>query len=149
MPSPTTTELPHPSDLPSTAKGGAWSHEHSEKTYRTQRWGQGYFRINEDGNLHTNPLGPDGPSIDLHEIVEGLSERGIDSPISSITVSARYAMRFKSRSRRTTTKATISRPTPSRSINSTMLLKKSRDMGTSLGMGSKSVQNQSCWPSWQ
>jgi len=76
-----TTELPHPADLPKTEKEGAWSHEHSEKTYRTQRWGQGYFRIKEDGNLYTNPLGPEGPSIDLHEIVEGLSERGIDTPV--------------------------------------------------------------------
>lgn len=58
-----------------------WTIESSEEVYRTHRWGQGYFRIHENGHLHAHPLGPDGIGVDLREIIEGLSERGVHTPV--------------------------------------------------------------------
>ena len=64
-----------------TTKDQDWSVAASEDMYRANRWGQGYFRIHDDGHLYTHPQGVSGPGIDLHEIVEGLSERGVDTPV--------------------------------------------------------------------
>lgn len=80
---PTTTSPGSPTSTPETQMkpGTQWNHERSDELYRSSRWGQGYFRINEDGHLYTHPLGPDKPGFSLHDIVQGLSERGVDTPV--------------------------------------------------------------------
>ena len=72
MPTPKTGDQPIPA---------AWTIADAEDTYRANAWGQGYFNIAQDGNLHALPKGADGVSVDLHEIVDGLSERGINTPV--------------------------------------------------------------------
>ncbi len=59
----------------------AWNVSDAEEYYRADRWGQGYFKIAEDGHLHAHPTGINGTKVDLHEIVTGLSERGIHTPV--------------------------------------------------------------------
>lgn len=83
MPTTPAPEAPLNPNTPSSprSQSATWNHEQAEKLYRTSRWGQGYFSINESGHLHTHPLGHDREGVDLHEIIEGLSERGVDTPV--------------------------------------------------------------------
>lgn len=81
MPTPTTKDQPESTQTTTPAADPSWSCAASEELYRANRWGQGYFRIHDDGHLYTHPLGPDGIGVDLHEIIEGLSERGVDTPV--------------------------------------------------------------------
>ncbi len=80
---PTTSPPPPPPSTsnPQKATDVRWNHEQSDTLYRTSRWGQGYFKINEDGHLYTHPLGSDKAGFSLHDIVQGLSERGVDTPV--------------------------------------------------------------------
>lgn len=70
-----------PPNEPAQETPHAWTIADADELYRASRWGQGYFSIGEDGNLHARPKGTPGPSADLYEIIEGLSERGISTPV--------------------------------------------------------------------
>ena len=63
------------------AHAKSWSNSQSETLYRTADWGAGYFAISASGHLIVQPQGNSGPDIDLHEIIEGLNERGIHAPV--------------------------------------------------------------------
>lgn len=67
------TRPPQPAD-------GVWTIEDSANLYGTNRWGSGYFAAGGNGRMHAQPRGPDGPSIDMGEIVAGLRERGLGAP---------------------------------------------------------------------
>jgi arginine decarboxylase len=61
-----------------------WSTENSCEIYGIKAWGQGYFRINEKGNVTVNPAGLDpalSSSLDLYELTQDLLDRGIRVPI--------------------------------------------------------------------
>lgn len=81
MTSTPTAETPRKQKPSTPATTPEWSVEASEETYRANRWGQGYFRIHDDGYLYAHPQGAEGIGANLHEIVEGLSERGVDTPV--------------------------------------------------------------------
>lgn len=82
MPTPTTAVPIEQTTQPGSAsQPPEWTIGDSEDLYRVDRWSQGYFRINEDGHLHAHPLGPEQIGIDLHEIVRGLSERDVHTPV--------------------------------------------------------------------
>lgn len=58
-----------------------WSIEDSLHTYQVQRWGEGYFSINNDGNLCVLPTRElDGPRIDILEVIEEAKKEGISFP---------------------------------------------------------------------
>jgi arginine decarboxylase len=65
----------------------AWTHRESEQLYNVREWGRDYFRINAKGNVECTPNGPGGdettagPSIDLHELIGSLQQRGVELPI--------------------------------------------------------------------
>ena len=64
------------------AAPAAWSVADGERLYGLDRWGMGYFRVSPSGNVRVHPDGAaDGPSFDLHEIVAGLSDRGLSTPL--------------------------------------------------------------------
>lgn len=54
----------------------------AEDLYQVAGWGDGYYRISGAGTLAVKPLGPDGPEIDLLEVVEKLSEDGLGTPLT-------------------------------------------------------------------
>lgn len=58
-----------------------WSIAEAEKTYRVQRWGNGYFAIGNKGNIEVSPR-YDQPNlkIDLREVVDEMSAEGIEFP---------------------------------------------------------------------
>jgi arginine decarboxylase len=58
-----------------------WSTEESRDLYRIDHWSQGYFTVNELGNVCVKPS-PDSPyKVDLKKLVDELRERKIDPPI--------------------------------------------------------------------
>lgn len=70
-----------PPNLRPHAQAQAWTVEDSAELYRVGAWGSGYFSVNPRGHVEARPTGPEGPQIDLHEVVNGLSARGIDTPV--------------------------------------------------------------------
>src|SRR3954468_16166286 len=63
-----------------------WTAADANDTYNIPRWGCGYFRVNEHGNLIVTPgtePPPTGPlpGIDMKELIDELVARGIQLPI--------------------------------------------------------------------
>jgi arginine decarboxylase len=54
----------------------------AEDLYQVPGWGDGYYRITGTGTLAVKPLGPDGPEVDVHDIVERLSDDGLGTPLT-------------------------------------------------------------------
>lgn len=58
-----------------------WSTQQSAELYGIDNWGSGYFTVNKKGNVCVTPRGKFGPQLDLHQLMEDLTERGIRAPI--------------------------------------------------------------------
>ncbi len=58
-----------------------WAVRQSAELYGIDAWGQGYFSVNKKGHVVVRPDRRPGRSIDLHEVVEGLEERGYTTPV--------------------------------------------------------------------
>jgi arginine decarboxylase len=58
-----------------------WSIERSLSTYHIPAWGAGYFGINKAGHLTVHPEQKPSREIDLYEVIEGLLEREIGTPV--------------------------------------------------------------------
>ena len=58
-----------------------WTIKDSAELYNVSGWSAGYFRINDAGHVDATPLGPDGPSVDLYELVLDLKRRGLGLPL--------------------------------------------------------------------
>ncbi|MBC7834224.1 MAG: biosynthetic arginine decarboxylase [Phycisphaerales bacterium] len=59
---------------------GKWTVEDSSRLYGLPDWGKGYFGVNPAGHLTVTPTKA-AQQIDLFELVEGLRERGIHTPV--------------------------------------------------------------------
>lgn len=57
-----------------------WTVQDSNDLYLIDRWGAGFFRINDSGNVEVCP-DQNGARCDLSQIVESLQRRGVDLPI--------------------------------------------------------------------
>lgn len=59
-----------------------WTIADSEKLYRVNRWGGGYFEIGDNGNLHMTP-DPENPDIriDFKSVLEEIQAEGIQFPV--------------------------------------------------------------------
>ena len=58
-----------------------WSVKKSLGLYNVAGWSAGFFTINEAGNACITPKGPNGPSLDLNELVNDLVDRGLRAPL--------------------------------------------------------------------
>jgi len=58
-----------------------WTTERSAKLYGIRDWGTGYFGVNEQGHLTVMPDKDPKRQIDLYEVIEGLREREIGTPV--------------------------------------------------------------------
>src|SRR3989454_10774713 len=58
-----------------------WDVESAIATYNVDGWGNGYFTINNDGNVEARPLQENGGSIDLLEVVNEARTRGLSFPL--------------------------------------------------------------------
>ncbi|MFM7433007.1 MAG: biosynthetic arginine decarboxylase [Gammaproteobacteria bacterium] len=62
-------------------RGPAWSVADSRELYHVQAWGQGYFGVNEQGHVVVRPEQRADREIDLFEVVQGLKERELTTPV--------------------------------------------------------------------
>ncbi len=58
-----------------------WNRSEAMETYGIARWGCGYFDISEAGNLIVTPRGPGNGTMDMRELIDELTGRGIQLPI--------------------------------------------------------------------
>ncbi len=59
-----------------------WTAADANDTYNIPRWGLGYFSVNDQGNLAVTPGAEGMPgSIDMKELINELTARGIQLPI--------------------------------------------------------------------
>lgn len=76
----TTTETPGAQPL---GEPCTWRCDDAADLYGFSGWGDGYYRVNNKGHALVTPRG-DGDiaaAIDLHELAEGLAERGLHTPV--------------------------------------------------------------------
>jgi arginine decarboxylase len=67
---------------PKATAGGGWTSTDSAELYRIEDWGMGFFRVADNGHLVVTPRRDPEQTIDLFEVVEGLAERGIKTPVT-------------------------------------------------------------------
>ena len=60
---------------------GAWSVAESAKLYGVKNWGNGYFGMNDAGNVVVHPTADPNLSIDLKQLVDDLRGRDVQVPI--------------------------------------------------------------------
>jgi len=58
-----------------------WTAADSASLYGLDAWGQGFFAAGDSGSLLVRPTQTPGREMDLHEVVKGLSQRGITAPV--------------------------------------------------------------------
>ena len=58
-----------------------WNLEKAKEIYGIDTWGNGYFEVNDAGNVIVCPQGKENPHVDLLELTEELQERGIRCPM--------------------------------------------------------------------
>jgi len=59
----------------------SWTIKDSAALYNVPGWSSGYFDINAQGHVEVTPSGPDGPRLDLYDLVQDLERRGLGMPI--------------------------------------------------------------------
>ncbi|MDX1395449.1 MAG: biosynthetic arginine decarboxylase [Gemmatimonadota bacterium] len=64
-----------------TDQTNAWTVRDARRLYQISDWGHGYFSIGDSGHVVVRPDGADEGGIDLYEVVEGLRERGLHTPL--------------------------------------------------------------------
>ena len=58
-----------------------WDVARALHTYNVPRWGSGYFGVNDLGNMTVRPVQDNGPAIDIMEVVNEATERGLNFPL--------------------------------------------------------------------
>src|SRR2546423_12210132 len=66
---------------PLTTMKSEWDIESAIATYNVEGWGEGYFAVNNSGNVEARPLKSDGCSIDLLEVVSEARARNLGFPL--------------------------------------------------------------------
>ncbi|MDC1174341.1 biosynthetic arginine decarboxylase [Bacteriovoracaceae bacterium] len=57
-----------------------WTIEKAEQTYRVKNWGDGYFGINEAGNLTVQPTSKKKSEVEIKKVVEEMKSQGVKLP---------------------------------------------------------------------
>ncbi len=60
---------------------GKWTSEDSARLYGLMDWGKGYFGVSEKGNFLVMPDKRPEHAIDLHQLIQGLAERDLTTPV--------------------------------------------------------------------
>lgn len=59
-----------------------WTIAKATEHYGIDKWGAGYFSIDENGHVVVTPAGADhGPKLSLHEIAKEVEDRGLSMPV--------------------------------------------------------------------
>ena len=77
-----TTREPHArATSPAMRRSSSWGVSDSLELYHVQAWGQGYFGVNQAGHVVVRPEQMPDREIDLFEVVQGLKERELTTPV--------------------------------------------------------------------
>ncbi len=60
---------------------GRWTPEEANRLYGITDWGKGYFGVSAEGHLTVTPTKEAARTIDLAQVVAGLRDRGIHTPV--------------------------------------------------------------------
>ena len=60
---------------------GPWDIQQARNLYSIQRWGAGYFDINESGRAIAKPQRDAGASVDITDVIEEAKARGLKFPV--------------------------------------------------------------------
>jgi arginine decarboxylase len=60
---------------------GGWTVEDSADLYQVRLWGKGFFDVNARGHAVVRPTRVPGHEVDLCEVVSGMRERGLNTPM--------------------------------------------------------------------
>ncbi|MFG0328355.1 MAG: biosynthetic arginine decarboxylase [Phycisphaerales bacterium] len=63
------------------AESAEWTVTDAHDHYAVGAWGQGYFSINDSGRATVRPTGDPSVEVDLMEVIDGLGERGVYTPV--------------------------------------------------------------------
>jgi arginine decarboxylase len=66
---------------PSSEASEPWNVQQARNLYSIQRWGAGYFDINEAGRIIAKPQRDAGASVDLTDVIEEAKARGLKFPV--------------------------------------------------------------------
>jgi len=58
-----------------------WDVARAINTYNIARWGNGYFGVNDAGNMTVRPVQDQGPALDLMAVTEEARDRGLTFPL--------------------------------------------------------------------
>src|ERR1700745_1853184 len=58
-----------------------WDIQQARKLYSVNRWGAGYFDINENGRVIARPLRDAGAAVDITDVIEEAKARGLKFPV--------------------------------------------------------------------
>ncbi len=58
-----------------------WTAQHSAELYNVAQWGDEYFSVSPRGHVEVSPEGPEHPSIDLHDLIQQITRRGVAAPL--------------------------------------------------------------------
>ncbi len=59
-----------------------WTPKDAAHLYGVDRWGAGYFAVDENGDIVISPSGKkEGPRVSLPKVVKGILDRGMDMPV--------------------------------------------------------------------
>lgn len=61
-------------------KAGDWSLDRAREYYNVRGWGSGYFDINQAGHLVVTPFGSDGPTVDMLDVIDEISDKNLTLP---------------------------------------------------------------------
>jgi arginine decarboxylase len=54
----------------------------AEELYQVPGWADGHYRVTGAGTFAVMPLGPEGPEVDVHDVVMTLREQGVNTPVT-------------------------------------------------------------------
>jgi len=73
--------MSEPTAASPSAVNGAWDIAAARTTYNIDRWGAGYFDIDDHGHVVAKPLREKGASVDLTDLIEEAKSRGLKFPL--------------------------------------------------------------------
>jgi arginine decarboxylase len=59
----------------------SWSIDQARATYNIDRWGGGYFNINDQGEITVHPLQAEGAGLSIHKVASEARARGLNFPL--------------------------------------------------------------------
>lgn len=65
----------------SSVEASSWSIQDARTLYNIDRWGAGYFDVDEEGHVVASPLQDKGANVDLSDVVEEARSRGLKFPL--------------------------------------------------------------------